>query len=186
MASVLPECEYTLICIDKIVNIIKEEKGYLENIDKDINLWFHNNSFRGLYKEKVILWEFTDRLLNAMPTRLTEVQGKLRDLTSNEDVCLKVSAQKKSITIFSEEDNNKQYGYIYLDTLTPIYKYIDFDDYNLCSYISGSLINILSSYPEHTPAYLLKPLEGEDNIVEGIYQAMDNADEDGNACVVVS
>ena len=172
--------------IDKIVNIIKEEKGYLENIDKDINLWFHNNSFRGLYKEKVILWEFTDRLLNAMPTRLTEVQGKLRDLTSNEDVCLKVSAQKKSITIFSEEDNNKQYGYIYLDTLTPIYKYIDFDDYNLCSYISGSLINILSSYPEHTPAYLLKPLEGEDNIVEGIYQAMDNADEDGNACVVVS
>ena len=170
--------------INRIIDIIRKQ-GFLENIDKDINLWFHNNSFRGLFKEKVILVELTDRIMNAKPTRLIEVQGKLRDLTGNEDVCLKVSAQKKSITIFSEEDNNKQYGYILLDTLTPTYRYTDFDN-NLCSYISGSLINILSSYPEQTPAYLLKPLEGEDNIVEGIYQAMANADEDGNASVVVS
>lgn len=170
--------------INRIIDIIRKQ-GFLENIDKDINLWFHNNSFRGLFKEKVILFELTDRIMNAKPTRLIEVQGKLRDLTGNEDVCLKVSAQKKSITIFSEEDNNKQYGYIFLDTLTPTYRYTDFDN-NLCSYISGSLINILSSYPEQTPAYLLKPLEGEDNIVEGIYQAMANADEDGNASVVVS
>ena len=169
---------------DRIIDIIRKQ-GFLENIDKDINLWFHNNSFRGLFKEKVILVELTDRIMNAKPTRLIEVQGKLRDLTGNEDVCLKISAQKKSIIIFSEEDNNKQYGYIFLDTLTPTYRYTDFD-YNLCSYISGLLINILSSYPEHTPAYLLKPLEGEDNIVEGIYQAMANADEDGNASVVVS
>ena len=170
--------------IDRILDIIRKQ-GFLENIDKDINLWFHNNSFRGLFKEKVILVELTDRIMNAKPTRLIEVQGKLRDLTGNEDLCLKVSAQKKSITVFSEEDNNKQYGYIFLDTLTPTYRYTDFD-YNLCSYISGSLIDILSSYPEHTPAYLLKPLEGEDNIIEGIYQAMANADEDGNASVVVS
>ena len=170
--------------IDRILDIIRKQ-GFLENIDKDINLWFHNNSFRGLFKEKVILVELTDRIMNAKPTRLIEVQGKLRDLTGNEDLCLKVSAQKKSITVFSEEDNNKQYGYIFLDTLTPTYRYTNFD-YNLCSYISGSLIEILSSYPEHTPAYLLKPLEGEDNIIEGIYQAMANADEDGNASVVVS
>lgn len=170
--------------IDRILDIIRKQ-GFLENIDKDINLWFHNNSFRGLFKEKVILVELTDRIMNAKPTRLIEVQGKLRDLTGNEDLCLKVSAQKKSITVFSEEDNNKQYGYIFLDTLTPTYRYTDFD-YNLCSYISGSLIDILTSCPEHTPAYLLKPLEGEDNIIEGIYQAMANADEDGNASVVVS
>ena len=61
--------------------------------------------------------------------------------------------------------NEKQYGYIFLDTLTPTYRYTDFD-YNLCAYISGSLIEILSSYPEHTPAYLLKPLEGEDENAE--------------------
>lgn len=170
--------------IDRILDIIRKQ-GFLENIDKDINLWFHNNSFRGLFKEKVILVELTDRIMNATTRLIEEVQGKLRDITGNEDVCLKVSVQKKSITVFSEEDSNKKYGYIFLDTLTPTYRYTDFD-YNLCSYISGSLIEILSSYPEHTPAYLLKPLEGEDNIREGIYQAMANADEEGNASVVVS
>ena len=169
---------------DKIIDIIRK-KRFFENIDKDINLWFHNNSFRGLFKEKVILLEFTDRIMNAKPTRLTEVQGKLRDMTGNEDVCLKVSSQKKTITVFSEEDSGKQYGYVFLDTLTPSYKYTNFD-YSLCTYISDSLIGILRSYPEYTPAYLLRPLEGEDNITEGIYQAMANADEDGNASVVVS
>lgn len=169
---------------NKIVDIIRKQ-GFLENIDKDINLWFHNNSFKGEFKEKTILVELTDHIMNAKPTLLTEVQGKLRDVTGHEDVCLKVSAQKKSITIFSEEDNNKQYGYIFLDTLTPTYRYTDFDD-NLCSYISDSLINILCNYPKHTPTDLLRPLEGEDNITEGIYQAMADADEDGNASVVVS
>ena len=70
--------------IDRILDIIRKQ-GFLENIDKDINLWFHNNSFRGLFKEKVILVELTDRIMNAKPTRLIEVQGKLRDLTGNED-----------------------------------------------------------------------------------------------------
>lgn len=32
----------------------------------------------------------------------------------------------------------------------------------------------------------MRPLEGEDNITEGIYKAMEHADEDGNASVVVS
>lgn len=170
--------------IDKILNIIRKQ-GFLESVDKDINLWFHNKSFRGLFKEKVILLELTDRIMNAKPTRLTEAQGKLRDVIGNNDVCLKVLAQKGGLVIFSEEDSNKQYGYIFLDTLVPTYRHINFD-YSLCSYISNSLIEILRVYPEHTPMYLLKPLEGEDNITEGIYQAMANADEDGNACVVVS
>lgn len=170
--------------IDKIIDIIRKQ-GFLENIDKDINLWFHNNSFRGLFKEKVILMELTDRIMNAKATHMTEIQGKLRDVTGNEDVCLKVSVQKKSVTIFSEEDNDKQYGYVFLDTLTPTYKYTNFD-FNVCAFISVSLIEILKTYPEYSPEYLLKPLEEEDNIVEGIYQAMEKADEDGNASVVVS
>ena len=169
---------------NRILDIIRKQ-GFLENIDKDINLWFHNNSFRGLYKEKVMLWELTDRIMNAKPTRLTEVQGLLRDVCGNEDLCLKVSAQKKSVTIFSEEENKKQYGYIFLDNLTASYRYTDFD-YSICSSISNRLIEILQSYPEHTASFLLRPLEGEDNITEGIYQAMANADEDGNASVVVS
>lgn len=169
---------------DRILYIIREQ-GFLENIDKNINIWFHNNSFRGLYKEKVILWELTDRIMNAKPTRLTEVQGLLREECGNEDLCLKVSEKKNSVTIFSYDDNKKQYGYIFLDNLIPYYRNIDFD-YSICSTISNKLVEILQSYPEYTAGFLLRPLEGEDNITEGIYQAMANADEDGNASVVVS
>ena len=168
----------------KILDIIRKQ-GFLENIDKDINLWFHNNSFRGLFKEKVMISELTDRIMNAKPTHLTEVQGLLRDVCGNEDLCLRVSAQRNSVTIFSEEESNKKYGYITLDNLRPFYRYINYE-YEICSLISNRLIEILQSYPEHSASYLLSPLEGEDNITEGIYQAMANADENGNASVVVS
>ena len=169
---------------ERILDIIRK-KGFLENIDKDLNLWFHNNSFRGLYKEKVILWELTDRIMNAKPTLLTEIQGRLRDVCGNEDLCLKISTQKNSVTIYSEEDNKKQYGYILIDTLRPTYRFTNFEN-SICSYVSNQLIEILQSYPEHSASKLLQPKEGENNITEGIYHAIENADEDGNASVIVS
>lgn len=170
--------------VDRIVDIIRKQ-NYLENVDNNINLWFHHNSFRGKYKEKVILYEFTDRIINAKATHLTEIQGQLREMTGNEDVCLKVTPNKNSIKIFSEEDNDKQYGYIFLDTLTPTYRYVNFEQ-PVCSYISNSLIDLLNTCPQHTASYLLQPIDGANNIAEGIYKAMDKADEDGNAIVVVS
>lgn len=148
-------------------------------------MWFHNNSFRGLFKEKVILVELTDRIINAKPTLLTEIQAKLRDEAGNEDVCLKIDTKKNAVKIISEEDNNRQYGYIFLDTLRPTYNYLGFD-YTLCLYISNCLIQILQSYEDYSAKALMRPLEGEDNITEGIYKAMEHADEDGNASVVVS
>lgn len=167
-----------------LLNIIRTN-SFHENIDKNIDLWFHNNSFRGLYKEKVILSEMTDRILNAKPNYALEVQGKLREETGNNDVCLKVNSKKESITICSEEENGKQYGYIYLDNLRPTYNYVEFD-YNTCQYISQKLIEILETYEDHSAAALLRPIEGEDNITEGIYSAMAQADADGYVFVTVS
>jgi hypothetical protein len=169
---------------DRILDIIRKQ-GFLDNVDKDITLWFHNNSFRGLYKEKVILVELTDRIINAKPTHLTEVQAILRDKTGNEDIFLKIDTRKNAVKILSEEDNNRQYGYIFLENLHPTYNYLGFE-YTVCSYISNCLIQILQTYEDHSAQTLIKPLEGEDNITEGIYQAMAHADEDGIASVIVS
>ena len=169
---------------DRILDIIRKQ-GFLDNVDKDITLWFHNNSFRGLYKEKVILVELTDRITNAKPTHLTEVQARLRDETGNEDICLKVDTRKNAVKILSEEDNNRQYGYIFLENLHSTYNYLGFE-YTVCSYISNCLIQILQTHEDHSAQALIKPLEGEDNITEGIYQAMAHADEDGIASVIVS
>ena len=171
--------------ITLLVNILHTH-GFLENVDKNINLYFHNKSFKGLYKEKVILNEMTDRILNVKPCHITEVQGKLREKTGNNDICLKVDRRKNAIKIYSEEENQEQYGFIFLDSLYPTYKYINFD-FNTCQYISRTLIQILQEeYPEHSAEDLLRPLEGEDNITEGIYSAMEHANSDGYVFVTVT
>lgn len=48
--------------IIKIENILSKFKT---NVDRDIQLYFHNNSFRGSYKEKVILEELVYNIVNA-------------------------------------------------------------------------------------------------------------------------
>lgn len=169
---------------ERIIDIIRKN-GFLDNVDKEITLWFHNNSFRGLYKEKVILVELTDRILNAKPTRLTEVQAKLRDETGNEDIFLKIDNRNNAVKILSEEDNGKQYGYLFLENLRPTYRYINFE-YTACSHICNSLIEILKEYESHSFRDLIQPLHGSNNITEGIYKAMERADKDGIASVVVS
>ncbi|MCD8302434.1 MAG: ATP-dependent DNA helicase RecQ, partial [Prevotellaceae bacterium] len=167
-----------------ILQIIRSQ-GFLENVDKGIDLWFHNNSFRGQFKEKVMLAELTDRILNVKPDYRLEIQGKLQDMTGNDDAALKVNPTKNSITIISKEDPSKQYGYIFLDTLTPVFKYLNFD-LGLCEYMSRSLIEILATYEDHSAKALLRPLEGEDNQTEGIYHAMQQVGRNEYAYVYVS
>ncbi len=175
-------------CSGGVSNSLFEEcrkKGYFENVDKNIDLWFHNNSFRGLYKEKTILLEMTDRILNVKPTYLQKIQGILSDETGNTDVLLKSDRNRNAIKILSQDDNKKQYGYIMLDSLSPRYKYVNFD-HNTCKYISESLINILRNYDDHSVQALLRPLGETSNITEGIYAAMNKANEDGYVYVTVS
>lgn len=169
---------------EKLSGIIRQ-CGFVENVDKNICLWFHNNSFRGLYKEKVILSEMTDRILNVKATLTTKIQGELRDACGNEDLALVVNQRKNAITIVSEEDRAKQYGYVFLDTLTPTYRFVNFDQ-KTCSYVTNTLINILDTYSNHSAIDLLKPIDGTDDVSEGIYKAMEKADADGYVFVTVS
>jgi hypothetical protein len=161
------------------------DKGYIENVDKDIVLWFHNNSFRGVFKEKLMLLEMTDHILNVCPRYIQQVQGLLADETGNTDVLLKIDSAKNAIKIQSQEDQTKQYGYIFLDTLRPMYNYIHFD-YTVCSKISNALIEILKNYEDHSARALLRPLDGKDDASEGIYSALSRVDKDGYSYVTVS
>ncbi len=170
--------------VDKLMEVCKE-KGFFESVDKDIVLWFHNNSFRGLFKEKVILVEMTDRILNVRPTQLQEVQGLLIEETGNDDVLLRLDLNRNAVKILSKENPQQQYGYIFLDNLSPRYNYINFE-HSKCQHICESLISILSGYEAHSSRDLLRPLEGVDSSAEGIYSAMANADADGYVYVTVS
>lgn len=170
--------------VQKIIEFA-HKNGYLENVDKNIDLWFHNNSFRGLQKEKVILYELTDKILNAKPTKLTEVQGKLRELIGDDDLYLKVDKKNNSLTISSEEDKRKRYGYVNLENLHPSYRYIDFE-YSVCEGVTNDLISILQTYSDYSAKELLSVLSDQDNAEGGIYQAMSQVGESDYTYVVVS
>lgn len=176
-------------CSDQYAESILEvckRNNYFENVDKNIDLWFHNNSFRGLYKEQVILKEFTDRILNVKPRFIGTVQERLIEETGITDLLLKVDEGKNAIKIVSKEDRKNQYGYIFLDNLYPTYKFVNFN-LEICRNICESLICILGSLEDHSAHALLRPIEdGQDNSSEGIYSAMAKVEADGCVYITVS
>lgn len=167
-----------------ILSICKE-KGFIENVDKNIDLWFHNNSFRGLYKEKVVLLEMTDRILNVKPGYIQSVQGQLIDETGNSDIVLKLDVNKNAIKVLSQDNTQNQYGYIFLDTLQPTYRYVNFE-LDTCQYICNTLVAILQTIDDYSARALMRPIEGTDNQAEGIYSAMSKADSNGYVFVTVT
>lgn len=154
-------------------------------MDKDINLWFHTNSFRGVTKEKVILYEMTDKILNARPTLILSVQKKLCEVLQNDDIFLQINKKYKAISVRSKNDQSQQYRFIFLDNLYPSYNYIDFD-YDTCTHICNTLIDILRTYPDHSMEAVSKPLEDKNTPNTGIYHAINRAEPNGYAYVTVS
>lgn len=149
-------------------------KDFIQNVDKGIDLWFHNNSFKGAYKEKEVLRELTTALMNTQPTILTQVQSEIRQLLGNEDICLRPDTKNDAIKVLSEENKQHQYGYIFLSNLYPTYgyRYSGFD-MNLCTQICDAIIGHLrNNYPNSSITDLNAPVETGNTTTGGIYSAL--------------
>lgn len=146
---------------------------YFENADKEIQLYFHNNSFRGLYKEKVILNEMTDRILNTKPKNLLNIQGMVRDYLGDNDIILELRENYNGLVVKSEEEPDKQYGFIFLDSLNPSFRFIKFDR-DICNKVINGVISVLEQLSENqrTFAWLNSVIDGAEIEEEGIYSAM--------------
>ncbi|MBQ0090763.1 MAG: DEAD/DEAH box helicase [Prevotellaceae bacterium] len=172
---------------EKVIEFCRK-KGFIQNVDKGIDLWFHNNSFKGAYKEKEVLHELTTALLNAQPTKLTLVQNEIRQLLGNEDICLRPDTKKDAIKVLSEENKQHQYGYIFLNSLCPTYgyRYSGFD-LNLCTQICNAIIGyLLNNYPNATIANLNTPAATGSTTTGGIYSALSRIDYKEYTFVTVS
>lgn len=171
--------------IAEIERIIRD-KGFAESVDKDIVMFFHNNSFRGQFKEEMMLKELTWRILNACPTMLFEVQNRLKDESGNEDLVLKLD-NERGIRIQSKDFSNSQYGYVFLTNLRADYKY-RCQEFLLkdCIKITEQLISILQSYKDYSANALRRPISGAINASEGIFGALEGTDENGYVYVTVT
>ena len=170
--------------IKALLQFIREQK-YIENDDKEVVMWFHNNSFKGVKKEKEILLEMTHNILNVKPTLLKEVQAKLRDALGDEDLYLKIDSKKNTLAVCSKEEKNKQYGYIFLNTLGYTHQHANFE-IPLCQKVVNELISILRTYEKYRAEDLNKVIEEKDVTKIGIYQAMEKAKKGGYVYVTIS
>ena len=161
---------------------------YAENEDKNVELFFHNGSFKGAEKEKTIMLEFTDGLLNVVPTNLLDIQGQLRERLENDDFKLRLNKEQNAVKVVSEENPGKQYGFIYLNNLHPVYTHIDYPE-DLCRRICNSFIQILSAEANNVrdiAQWLNAPMQQARTTEAGIYSVLDQVSIGANVFITVS
>lgn len=171
-------------CSEREAKAVKDSaQPYFENVDRNIELFFHNNSFRGTYKEKLMLYEMTYNIMNVQTRNIMAVQERLREEVGDEEITLKLNNDRNSIVVLSE-GGNKQYGYLLLEGLRDTYRYSDYP-IEKSTFVLSVLKDILSEYPDFSANWLNKPQTGL-KTDEGIYKAMDKIDKDGYTYVTVT
>lgn len=161
---------------------------YSNNIDKDIQLFFHNSSFKGAEKEKRIMYEFTDDLLNVKPTNCNKIQEELQKAINNDDIRIKVDPNYNAVIIVSNEQTKKnqdgkefkkQYAFIKLSDLSPRFNFNDFPR-QLSETISDEFVKIFvarsgGALPNDRMAWLNQPLPDAPRSEGGILAALESA-----------
>lgn len=129
--------------LDLVESMCEKLKAHFHNVDEDIVKYFHNKSFKGEEKEKIIMWEFLNNILNPVPMNIVILQNSLRDKLQNDDFVLAYDHEKNAIRVSSESDRSKQYAYIFVKNFRPVFKYCNFDQ-SYCERVSNVLISIIN------------------------------------------
>lgn len=166
-------------CSEKEAKVVKDNaQPYFENVDRNIELFFHNNSFRGAYKEKLMLYEMTYNIMNVQACNIMAVQKRLREEVEDEEIILKLDTDKNSILVLSE-GGIKHYGDLFLEGLKDTYNLSNYP-IEKSRYVLSALKDILREYPDYSSNWLGLKTD------EGIYKAMDKIDKDGYTYVTVT
>ncbi len=161
---------------------------YSENEDKNVEMFFHNGSFKGAEKEKTIMLEFTDCLLNAIPTNLLNIQEQLRESLEKDDLKISLDRDQSAVRIVSKESPRNQYGFIYLNNMYPVYSHINYPE-DLCRRICNSFIQILSAEANNVGdivQWLNAPMQQARATEAGIYSALDQVPVGEDVFITVS
>lgn len=163
----------------KRVKEYAESHGFFENDDKEIQMYFHNNSFRGAEKEKRMLHELRYNILS--PTRNIDViQQKLQDIIENTDVILEIDNNNNAIRVKSKGNPGKSYGCLYLTNFSYTTSILDFPS-GVCNEVLGNLTELVSNNPIHTIDWLMQPITDE-----GIYTVLSTMQNGEYTYVVVT
>lgn len=142
--------------------LIQNEKTILDNLgeiftDKDNLLFFHNNSFKGQEKELVVIKELLDEILFPSKNRLYLLSEKLKEVTDNEDIYVKIKPHLGvSGRIYIDEVFPNSFGYIDIETLDIFPTHLPFGDKYSKDVLEFVLNEIKQELKLHNPEELKK------------------------------
>ena len=121
-------------------------RSYLEKrkmtVDRENILYFHNKSFKGKLKERMIMMEFTRHIQNAVMTNCDMLQSEFRDILGNDDIVIKMVDGRNAVKISSESDS-RQLCFIFLDNFTRYNKYVAENDLQRGTVLYNLFLEIL-------------------------------------------
>ncbi len=147
--------------------------GEKREVDKDVLLFFHHNSFKGQDKEILMLREMLESITHAPKSNVYDLNQRLIDQYGYEHIQLNYSSKDQKIYV---KENFGTYGYFKIPSfdITPYFK--DFDG-TLARQVLEDIkpkLKILLSTVGHIPAWLDKkeaavpPIEGIEKRLNGV------------------
>jgi len=94
-------------------------------IDRDNLIYFHNNSFKGQEKEKVVIYELLNRITFPNISNYQQITELLKEETDNQNIWVKFD--KISQRLYINENKPENFGYINLGSLTKVTTFATFD-----------------------------------------------------------
>ena len=96
---------------------IASKPNELYNLDKDVLMYFHKNSFKGQVKERVMIHELRSRITYPNTNNLNLLIEQLNDLFGTDDVqfTIKLGGPKHHNRIFINTITGTSIGYVFLD-----------------------------------------------------------------------
>lgn len=108
--------------------------GELFHLDSDILMYFHQNSFKGQLKERVVIHELRNRITFPNTNNIQLITDEMNDFYGSENTqfAVKLGGEKHFSRIFINTLSGTSIGFVNLDTqATGIYK--DFGDVSFCT-----------------------------------------------------
>jgi len=129
---------------------VRSRPGALFHLDSDILMYFHNNSFKGQIKERVMIHELRNRITFPNTSNLQLIISQLNDLFGTDDVqfSVKLGGERHFNRIFINSIAGVSIGFVNLENhATGTYN--DFGDIAFCSQLVTWLNSVLPFHIYH-------------------------------------
>ena len=136
---------------DMSQNSAFNESIIIKNLDRDNLTYFHNNSFKGEDKEKVMIFELLNKITYPSQRVTINLAEEIEDITGESDIYLRVNQNWLNVNA----DFRNRVGAINLNTFNYAYNFSTYERENATQILDSVKNLIQSNLPEYNNSQLL-------------------------------